>query len=156
MACHAALSPLTLSITAYCNDHSFGLISMCSFFMPLDEGLSSFQSFLSFLFSLVDEHCRPEYHPTHMVLRPPDQVLMSMTSCHDAKKWKLLQAMLSPDKQYEVSFLLLDALSIQICAVKASMCLQAQSFCKLPDPIPCLSTKLAMLMSALLLQMCCM
>jgi len=67
--------PLALSINAHCIVNVFGLIFTCRFFVPLEQDLSSFQSFTSFLFSLVDEHCRPEYHPTHMVLRPSDQVL---------------------------------------------------------------------------------
>lgn len=42
--------------------------------MPYGADLSSFQSFTHFLFSLVDEHCCPEYHSTHLALLHPEQV----------------------------------------------------------------------------------
>jgi len=56
-----------------------------SFFVPFG---ADFQSFTSFLFNLVDEHCWPEFHLTHILLHHPDQVCnwKAVTSTANSEK----------------------------------------------------------------------
>jgi len=106
--------------------------------MPPGEDLSSFQSFTSFLFSLVDEHCRPEYHPTHMVLRPPDQVLtQKVETCKpydwqtSRMKWRFIASRCS---QY--SKICWESTCVLASTVISSSCLTLFSVC--PQNWPCL------------------